>query len=468
MNVEEQAFRTTTGLTAEQCFVGSMLVYDEMGWDLCAESLPALTDLEDPWCVQVYASLLELRERGKPCDAASVFFYMQEKSGDAISMQEIHNLTTHFVSANNLLPAAQRVIRDARIRRLQGAAHAALMQAASPNGEDPEEVLARAMAEYEKIGDLRSLSSGFETVRELAAQSIDRLSDALEGRGNEEVWPTGLQPLDEMLAGGFRPGELIIVAARPSVGKSSFSMQVLLNQMLAGIKTAFVSLEMPKHQLVERILAQMGRMDLGILRQPKPETFPEEYWGTLVDCVERMVAAEKNGGELLIDEGSGINKASLYNRFRLAAKRGVKVMAVDYLQLIDLPGRESRTDELGAISRMMKSAAKEFGMALIALSQLNRDVEKRASPRPIMADLRASGEIEQDADTIMFLSRVNSGEDPKEGPVQVCVDVAKQRQGVCSAFAATFNGRYQHWGVSTEPLPSMSGGGRGGGGGRGA
>jgi len=248
--------------------------------------------------------------------------------------------------------------------------------------------------------------------------------------------PTGFKQLDETFS-GLRPGALVIVAARPAMGKTTFSMNLAENALIRSGKPVLVfSMEMPSEQIVMRMLASLGRIDLTRVTTGKLE---EEDWPRFSSAVS-ILAEQK----LFIDDSAGLSPTEVRARARRVAREQgeMGLILIDYLQLMQVPGAESRVNEISEISRSLKGLAKEMNCPVIALSQLNRGLEQRPNKRPVMSDLRESGAIEQDADIIMFIYRdeVYQKKPDNEGLAEIIV--AKQRNGPIGNVKLTFINRY--------------------------
>ena len=252
---------------------------------------------------------------------------------------------------------------------------------------------------------------------------------------------TGYTDLDEKTS-GLQPADLIIVAGRPSMGKTTFAMNLVENAVLRSDKAIVVySLEMPADSIVMRMLASLGRIDQTKVRTGQLE---DEDWARLSSAIELL----NTKGKMYIDDGSGLTPTEVRSRARRVAREhgGLSMIMVDYLQLMTVPGlSENRTLEIAEISRSLKALAKELKVPVVALSQLNRSLEQRADKRPVNSDLRESGSIEQDADLIMFIYRdeVYNDDSPDKGTAEVII--GKQRNGPIGRVRLTFHGRFSRF-----------------------
>jgi replicative DNA helicase len=437
---------------SEAAFLGAVLISPEL-WDACGDDLPSPDDFASPAMSEMMRFLVELRMSGGVPDAVELFRHASERAENPPTLRQIQDVVEAAVS---LAPGvvrshARRIRRDAQMRSILSAVGEAYQEALRPDGRDPGAVMDRVTSIV--IAAAQSKSHG--ATREVAELSLAELEslDQRVTQGDPPGWSTGLDALDQRLSGGLREGMLYVLAARPGVGKSAFALQIAVHQSLHGRKAAFLSLEMPAAEQSRRALCNLARVDLEAIQEGRAQDID---WSALADAVERL----GHGAGLWIDDQSGPDVGTLARKIKTFASMGVRVLVLDYLQLCSVPGKQNRTTEIGEITRTLKNLAKAHGMAIICLSQLNREVEKRVNPRPTLADLRDSGEIEQDADAILFLWRDT---DDEQGPLQIGCAIEKNRQGRRGAFALTFNGRYQHFGVSTEPLRTAGKSGAGGG-----
>jgi replicative DNA helicase len=312
----------------------------------------------------------------------------------------------------------------------------------SPNGRDAQQLLDEAEAKIFQIaeGGQRS-GQGFQDIKELLPQVAERI-DYLFSRDNpSDVTgiPTGFSDLDSMTS-GFQGGDLIIVAGRPSMGKTAFSINIAENVALdTGLPVAIFSMEMASTQLAMRMIGSIGRLDQHRMRTGRLE---DEDWEKLTTALGKL-----NEAPIFIDEGAALSSFDVRARARRLHRQCGKLglIVVDYLQLMAAPaGRqgENRATEISEISRSLKALAKELDCPVVALSQLNRSVEQRPDKRPVMSDLRESGAIEQDADLILFIYRdeVYNPDSTDKGTAEIII--AKQRNGPIGRVRLTFVGEH--------------------------
>jgi len=280
----------------------------------------------------------------------------------------------------------------------------------------------------------------------LVTEALQSMLEDLDHRFNNpndtKGLSTGLDSLDKDL-NGLENGDLIIVAARPSMGKTSFAMQLTQAPMLAGKSTVVFSLEMPKQQLMERMVSNVGSVELARIK--KPELMEDGDWPKVTTAFSMI-----KDKPMIIDDTSGLSPTQMRARCRRYARQlggRIDLIMVDYLQLMQVPGiKNNRTEEISQISRSLKALAKEFDCPVIALSQLNRSLEQRPNKRPIMSDLRESGAIEQDADLILFIYRdeVYDEDSPDKGVAEIIR--AKFRNGEIGTTKLAWIGKYTKFG----------------------
>jgi replicative DNA helicase len=273
---------------------------------------------------------------------------------------------------------------------------------------------------------------------------LDRVERLADGTTQPGI-PTGIASLDQLLGGGFKPGKQVIIAARPSVGKSSLAEQLCINLARAGYPAAMFSQEMGKDELADRAAANIGRIALDRLLSGQLE---QQEWSRLTEAIEVMRCLP-----LHFDDQPSLTLSDISGKARMLKRQhGIRLIVIDYLQLC-AAGKavDSRHHQIEEMSRGLKNLARELDITIVTLSQLNRDVEKRTSGRPILSDLKESGAIEEDADVVILLSRYSTG--PQGANVIAC-DVPKNRQGRVGELALSFEGMYQQWQESTVPLQS--------------
>ena len=312
-----------------------------------------------------------------------------------------------------------------------------------PQGRNAGDLLDEAESKVFKIAESRSSASeGPQPLKVVLEKTVDKIEELFRKPHNGVTGvSSGYSDLDKMTS-GFQPSDLIIVAARPSMGKTTFAMNLVEHAALTQDKPAVIfSLEMPSEQIIMRMLASLGRIEQTRVRTGQLD---DDDWGRLSSTMGMLL--EK--GKMYIDDASGLTPTELRSRTRRIAREhgGVSLVMIDYLQLMRVPSlSENRTLEIAEISRSLKALAKELQVPVIALSQLNRSLEQRSDKRPVNSDLRESGSIEQDADLIMFIYRdeVYHDDSPDKGVAEIII--GKQRNGPIGKVRLTFQGQYSRF-----------------------
>lgn len=428
-------------LEAEASVLGGLLL-DNSAWDHCGDLLTE-ADFYRHEHRLIYAAIGGLILANKPADVVTVLDRLQTdgKAEQAGGVLYLNSLAQYVLSAGSVRRYAEIVRERAILRRLISASDEIATSAFNPQGADPGALLDVALSKLQAL-QLRGARAMPVAVEGLVVSLIDRVSDLAEGKVQPGI-PTRIPSLDRMLGGGIRPGKQIIVAARPSVGKSSFAEQICLNLARDGHPCAILSQEMPSDELTERAVANLGRVSLERLATGKLE---DDDWGRFTDGVEAL-----RGMPLYFDDQAALTLADISAKARMLKRQhGVKLIVLDYLQLCSSgKSGDSRHHQLEELSRGIKNLARQLELTFISLSQLNRDVEKRSSGRPVLSDLKESGAIEEDADVVMLLSRHG---DSKDGPRQIVCDLPKNRQGRVGELGLIFDGEHQRWTESAEPF----------------
>jgi len=287
-----------------------------------------------------------------------------------------------------------------------------------------------------EIAEQGARKGGPQAIKPLLAKAVDKIDALFSSDSPLTGLTTGFSDFDEMTS-GLQPADLVIVAGRPSMGKTTFAMNLSENALIKSGKPVLVfSMEMPAESIVMRMLSSLGRIDQNRIRNGKLE---EDDWPRL-DSAIALLADQK----LLIDDTPALSPTEMKARARRVFREHgeIGIIMVDYLQLMQVPGSASRVEEISEISRSLKSLAKELNCPVVALSQLNRSLEQRPNKRPVMSDLRESGAIEQDADIIAFIYRdeVYNEDTPEKGVAEIII--AKQRNGPIGTSKLAFLGRY--------------------------
>lgn len=349
------------------------------------------------------------------------------------------NLTTDIVDAYNVEDHA-KIIRDkAHLRKLIHVANA-VESMAYREEEETEEIVNRAEQMVLDVSGTTKGESSFSVMRDVVYETIDRINELQRHKGILTGVSTGFKDLDN-LTSGLQKSDLILVAARPSMGKTAFTLNIAQNVAMKSKKNvAFFSLEMSKTQLVARVLAAVAGINSGRIRNGQ---LSQEDWGKAINALNDLADAP-----LYIDDTSGLTPQLMKKKLRrLIQEHGeLGLVVVDYIQLMENGGKkvaDNRQQEVSAISRQLKIMAREFNVPLIALSQLSRGVESRADKTPMLSDLRESGSLEQDADIVAFLNRENyqDTEDTSDG-VETQVIIRKHRNGELGVVKLWFEGAY--------------------------
>jgi len=428
---------------AEQSVLGGLLL-DNTAWDRVSDIISENEFYRADHRL-IFQHIILLIENNKPADVLTVAESLERsaKLADAGGQAYLGSLALNTPSAANIRRYAEIVRERAIMRQLAAAGTEIADSAYNPAGRDAAALIDEAEGKVFQIAEVGAKAKqGFVKIDPLLTETVERI-DMLYSRENKDDvigLATGYVDLDRMTS-GLQPGELIVIAARPSMGKTALAMNIVEHVTLHLKKTAAVfSMEMSGSQLALRMIGSVGEVDQHKLRSG---TFEESEWPKLVDAVGKL-----NEAQLHIDDTAGLNALEVRSRARRLHRQcgGLSLIVVDYLQLMSgsSSGREeNRATEVAEMSRGLKSLAKELKVPVVALSQLNRSVESRVDKRPMMSDLRESGAIEQDADLILFIYRdevYNPTNEASKGKAEIIV--AKQRNGPTGPVTLTFRGRY--------------------------
>src|SRR3989338_3867959 len=349
----------------------------------------------------------------------------------------LYELAQNTPSAANIIAYADIVRERSVLRQLISVGTDVTDSVFNAEGRDPQALLDHAEKLVYQIAENQQRGSGPINITELLAKATDRLDVLSQSKGGITGLSTGFADFDRLTA-GLQPGDMVVIAGRPSMGKTSFAMNIAEFAALKQEKPVLVfSLEMPAEQLALRMISSLGRIDQHKVRTGQ---LSDDDWPRVTSAVSML--SESN---LFIDDTPALSPLELRTRARRVARKqgGLSLIVVDYLQLMtSMSIRENRTNEISEISRSLKALAKEFNVPVIALSQLNRGLEQRNDKRPVMSDLRESGAIEQDAYVIAFIYRdeVYNENSPKKGSAEIII--RKQRNGPIGDFNLTFLGKY--------------------------
>jgi len=421
-------------LEAEQAVLGSMLTTKEA----VSKSMQWLTadHFYKTAHERIYACMIDLFEKGEPVDTISVVDRLKKKNEleSVGGVYYITGLAESVPTTANVEHYSKIVLEKHLLRTLIKVSHD-VSKDAFEDSQDVDQILDSAESAIFNISEKR-LRGGFKHIDPILHHAFEELDKIASKPGSVTGVASGLMDLDDITS-GFHPGELIIVAGRPGMGKTALALSMGRNAaVLEKTGVGMFSLEMANHQLAMRLLCAEGRVDSHLVRTGK---LPKSQWKNLSIAVGSLAEAP-----IYLDDTPGMSVLEVRAKARrLKAEKNVGLIIVDYLQLMSGPkGSESRQQEISQISRSLKNLAKEIDLPVIGLSQLSRAVESRSDRRPQLSDLRESGAIEQDADVVIFLYRpwVYTQEEDDRGKAEIIV--AKQRNGPTGIVQATFIDRF--------------------------
>jgi replicative DNA helicase len=430
-------------IEAEQSVLGGLML-DNEAWDRVSEKV-----VEHDFYLRshrlIFNAMARLAEGNQPIDLITVSEALEanQQLDDIGGFAYLGEIAKNTPSAANILAYADIVRERAVVRDMIGVAHDIADAGYDTQGRTAAELLDFAETKVFKIAEQRAKANeGPEPINSILAKTIDKI-DALYRSPQNGITgvSTGYVDLDKM-TNGLQPSDLIIVAARPSMGKTTFAMNLCEHAAITSDKPVLIfSLEMPSDQIMMRMLASLGRINQTKVRTGQLE---DEDWARLSSAIELL----NSKGKMYIDDASGLTPTEVRSRARRIAREhgGLSMIMVDYLQLMTVPGMsENRTLEIAEISRSLKALAKELKVPVVALSQLNRSLEQRADKRPVNSDLRESGSIEQDADLIMFIYRdeVYHEDTADKGTAEIII--GKQRNGPIGRVRLTFHGHFSRF-----------------------
>lgn len=422
-------------LEAEQAVLGGLMI-DNRHFDAVHEQI-APDDFYRPTHRLIFSALLELAKLDEPLDVVT----LSDRLSDEDKLEEIGGLAYLAELANNTPSAANilayaNIIREKSIaRRLIHAANNISEASFLPEGKDSQALLEMAEKSILSIAESGPKEGGPRPINPILKAAVEKIDELFNTDEPLTGINTGFSDLNEMTA-GLQRSDLVIVAARPSMGKTTFAMNLVENALMMSNKCCVVfSMEMPAEQLMMRSLASIGRINQTRVRNGRLE---EEDWPKLSTAVSKL-----KDKPLFIDDTAALTPTEVRSRLRKIQKDEgeIGLIMLDYLQLMQVSGpSEGRTAEISEISRSLKGIAKEFDCPVVALSQLNRSLEQRPNKRPVNSDLRESGAIEQDADVIMFIYRdeVYNEDSPDKGVAEIII--GKQRNGPIGSCKLAFLG----------------------------
>ncbi len=424
-------------IDAEQAVLGAVLI-DPNAWDRIADKIVEEDFYRKDHRV-LFRAIAELKQAGQACDAVTLSDWLQKNqlADDAGGVVYAIELANNTPGAANVSAYAEIVREKSVMRQLLDVGSNIVQNVYQPEGRDARELLDVAERSVFRIAEQGNRGKGgLQAIRQSLVQTLDELTRRYHNPNNLQGMSTGFVDLDNV-TGGLQNSDLVIVAARPSMGKTSFVMNIAeFAALRSGRPVAVFSMEMSTQQLMLRTISSLGRIRQDNLRSGK---LTDEEWPKVTATMTQLKDAK-----LYIDDEGSLSPQEVRARARkLKREAGLGLVVIDYLQLMKVPGtEENRTNEISEISRQMKAMAKELAIPVIALSQLNRGVEQRADKRPMMSDLRESGSIEQDADIVAFIYRddyydKNSAE---KGVAEIII--AKQRNGPTGTTKLKWTGEY--------------------------
>lgn len=445
--VEVQTRKTTAvdplkrpphSVEAEQSIIGGLML-DNQVWDKISTKLCEADFYRTEHRV-LFRTVVELSKREQPFDVVTLLDMLKSNNDldDAGGETYLFELANNTPSVANISAYAD-IVREKSVQRQLIAIAGEIADAAyNPSGREVPELLDLAETRVFAIAEQTGGDGGPESIKSILVKAVEKI-DALYHNGDAITGlATGLTDLDAMTS-GLQPSDLIIVAGRPSMGKTTLVMNMAEHAAIRGGKPVLVfSMEMPSDSLAMRMMSSLGRIDQHRIRTGKLD---DDDWPRVTSAVHMLSEAP-----LFIDDTPALSPSEMRARARRLAKEHgqLGLIVVDYLQLMKVPGfkADNRTAEISEISRSLKALAKELQVPVVALSQLNRSLEQRSDRRPVMSDLRESGAIEQDADLICFIYRdeVYNEDSPDKGVAEIII--AKQRNGPIGKVRVAFLGKY--------------------------
>jgi replicative DNA helicase len=425
-------------IEAEQAVLGGLML-DNNAWERVLDQVSD-GDFYRHDHRLIFRAIAKLADHNSPFDVVTLSEQLDKEgqTSQTGGLAYLGELAKNTPSVANIKAYAQIVRERATLRQLIGISSEIADSAFNPQGRQAAEILDEAERQIFQIAEARPKTGGPVGVNALLTKAIDRIDELFNTGEGITGLSTGFTDLDDKTS-GLQPSDLIIVAGRPSMGKTTFAMNLVENAVLRSDKVVLVySLEMPGESLMMRMLSSLGRIDQTKVRSGQLD---DDDWPRLTSAVNLL-----NDRKLFIDDTAGISPSEMRARTRrLVREHGdIALIMIDYLQLMQIPGSsgDNRTNEISEISRSLKALAKEFNCPVVALSQLNRSLEQRPNKRPVNSDLRESGAIEQDADVIMFVYRdeVYHPETEHKGVAEIIL--GKQRNGPIGFVRLAFLGKY--------------------------
>jgi replicative DNA helicase len=427
-------------IEAEQSVLGGLLL-DNTAWDRVGDVL-AVDDFYRDDHRRIFRHIAKLIEQNRPADVVTLSESIEssEDKDKTGGITYLGQLAQNTPSAHNIRRYAELVRERAVMRKLVTVGNEISDSALNPLGKEVGQLLDEAETKVFEIAEAGSRGrDGFRDIHQLLSQVMERVDMLYHRENPSDITgiPTGFNDLDQMTS-GLQEGELIVVAGRPSMGKTALALNMGEHVAVeTRLPVAVFSMEMSGTQLATRMLGSIGRLDQHKLRTGR---LSDEDWNKLTNAVGKL-----HDAPIHIDETAALNALELRARARRLHRQYGKLglIIVDYLQLMSASTQgENRATEISEISRSLKALSKELHVPVVALSQLNRSLEQRPNKRPVMSDLRESGAIEQDADLILFIYRdeVYNPDSPEKGRAEIII--GKQRNGPIGTINLTFLGQY--------------------------
>ena len=441
-------------IEAEQAVLGGLLLAGH-AWDQIADRIN-VDDFYRSDHRNIFRAMGDLAQNDKPLDVITVAEFIEQGENPLpdSGLAYLGELAKNTPSAANIAAYADIVRERSILRNLIDVGTEITEVAYNPQGKVAREILDEAESKVFAIAEAGNKGTGPRIIADVLASAVERIEKLYESGSSITGCTTGFTDFDNMTS-GLQPADLIVIAGRPSMGKTTFAINIAEHMaMTADNKHPVLvfSMEMPAESLAMRILASLGRIEQQKIRSGQ---LNDTQWPRLTSAISLM-----SSKKLLIDDSGSLSPVDVRARSRRVAREygGIKAIIIDYLQLMKMSGRvENRTAEISEISRSLKALARELNVPVIALSQLNRGLEQRIDKRPVMSDLRESGAIEQDADLIVFIYRdeVYNKETTEKGVAEIII--SKQRNGPIGVTKLTFLGQYSRFeNYTAEMAPSYA------------
>lgn len=422
----------------EQSVLGGLMLNSE-AWNEISDKI-ASEDFYRREHQLIFQAMRALSEADQPLDVVTIAEELERRAelNDVGGMPYLGMLANETPTASNV-PAYARIVREQSVmRQLIKVGNKIADSGYRPEGRPVDDLLDQAETEVFKIAEQKDKGrQGFQNIQALLTKTVDKIDELFNSDDALTGVSTGFNDFDDRTS-GLQKADLVIVAGRPSMGKTTFAMNMCENVAIgAGVPVAIFSMEMPAEALTMRMISSLGRINQQAVRSGKLE---DDDWPRVTSAVNILSQAK-----IFIDDSAALTPNEIRARCRRLQKEHgqLGMVMVDYLQLMRAPeAGDNRVNEISAISRGLKALAKELNCPVVALSQLNRSLEQRPNKRPVMSDLRESGAIEQDADLIVFIYRdeVYNEDSPDKGKAEIII--AKQRNGPIGTVNLTFQGQF--------------------------